>query len=84
MGLDANQLWYGEPDGGGYAVLVTADDFNGDGNLTHVYLNDTTPARPTQLSPVEPEMGAHGQEQISGGTEMGADQCKKGGENQEK
>lgn len=48
VGLDAGQLWFGKPDGYGHAVLVTGGDFDGDGSVTHVYLNDTEGPDPGQ------------------------------------
>ena len=44
--VDAGQLQKGLADGGGHVVLVYDGDFDGDGNLTHVYLNDTGVADP--------------------------------------
>ncbi|WP_319805478.1 PAAR domain-containing protein [Hymenobacter weizhouensis] len=40
-GVDFGQLHYGEPNGDGHAILITDADFDGQGRLTHIYLNDT-------------------------------------------
>ncbi|WP_072053099.1 PAAR domain-containing protein [Hymenobacter terrenus] len=48
VGLDASQLWHGKPDGGGHIVLVYDADFDSAGNITHVYINDTSAPDPEQ------------------------------------
>ena len=48
VGLDASQLWHGKADGGGHVVLAYDADFDGQGEMTHVYINDTSAPNPAQ------------------------------------
>lgn len=41
VAVDFGQLHYDQRNGDAHAVLVTDGDFDGNGELTHVYLNDT-------------------------------------------
>lgn len=46
--VDAGQLWHGTASGGGHAVVVTNGEFDADGKLVGVFINDTGRAKPDE------------------------------------
>jgi uncharacterized Zn-binding protein involved in type VI secretion len=57
--VDAGELWNDEAyRGGGHAVLVSEGDFNEQGELTHVYINDTGTGQQGQRIAIDEMMSA--------------------------
>lgn len=67
INADAGQLWNGDPNvpnpaafgGGGHAVVITDGDYDSNGNLTHVIINDTGTGSQGRRVPIGQMMSAN-------------------------